>query len=167
MVVRDRNHPSIFAFSLGNESGYAAVHDAAAAWIRRTDPTRIVHYEGACHPAFFGTEDPGDPGPATDLVCPMYPSIEAITNWAERTAETDEQRPLIMCEYSHAMGNSNGSLADYWAVIETTDGLQGGFIWDWADQGLRAVSDDRRPSSGPTAATSATSRTTPPSAATA
>ncbi len=137
MVARDRNHPSIFAFSLGNESGYGAVHDAAAAWIRRSDPSRIVHYEGACHPVFFGTVDPGDAGPATDLICPMYPEIDAISNWAERTADTDEQRPLIMCEYSHAMGNSNGSLADYWAVIETTPGLQGGFIWDWADQGLR------------------------------
>lgn len=140
MVARDRNHPSIFAFSLGNESGYGAVHDAAAAWIRSTDPTRLVHYEGACHPVFAGTDDPGDAGPATDLICPMYPSIEALTNWAARTAETDEQRPLIMCEYSHAMGNSNGSLADYWAVIETTSGLQGGFIWDWTDQGIRAVS---------------------------
>ena len=141
MVARDRNHPSIFAFSLGNESGYGAVHDAAAAWIRRTDPSRVVHYEGACHPVFSGTDDPGDAGPATDLVCPMYPSITAITNWAARTAETDEQRPLIMCEYSHAMGNSNGSLADYWAVIETTPGLQGGFIWDWTDQGIRAVDE--------------------------
>lgn len=140
-VIRDRNHPSVFAFSLGNESGDAAVFDAAAAWVRRTDPTRVVHYEGACHPAFTGTDDPGDPGPATDLVCPMYPSIDAIAAWAERTAATDEQRPLIMCEFSHAMGNSNGSLADYWAVIETTDGLQGGFIWDWVDQGLRAVDE--------------------------
>ena len=138
-VIRDRNHPSIFAFSLGNESGDAAVFDAAAAWIRRTSRTHVVHYEGACHPAFASSDDPGDPGPATDLVCPMYPSIEAIRAWAARTADTAEQRPLIMCEFSHAMGNSNGSLADYWAVIETTDGLQGGFIWDWVDQGLRAV----------------------------
>ena len=140
-VIRDRNHPSIFAFSLGNESGDAPVFDAAAAWIRRADPSRVVHYEGACHPAFAGTDEPGDAGPSTDLVCPMYPSIEAIRSWAERTADTDEQRPLIMCEFSHAMGNSNGSLADYWAVIETTDGLQGGFIWDWVDQGLRAVDE--------------------------
>lgn len=140
-VIRDRNHPSIFAFSLGNESGDAPVFDAAAAWIRRADPSRVVHYEGAGHRAFAGTDEPGDPGPATDLVCPMYPSIEAIRSWAERTADSDEQRPLIMCEFSHAMGNSNGSLADYWAVIETTDGLQGGFIWDWVDQGLRAVDD--------------------------
>jgi beta-galactosidase len=143
-VLRDRNHPSIFAFSLGNESGDAAVFDAAAAWVRRTDPSRVVHYEGACRRAFAGTDDPGDPGPATDLVCPMYPSIEAIRAWAERTADTDEQRPLVMCEFSHAMGNSNGSLADYWSVIETTDGLQGGFIWDWVDQGLRAVDDEGR-----------------------
>lgn len=148
MVTRDRNHPSVFAFSLGNESGYGAVHDAAAAWIRNVDPNRIVHYEGACHPVFFGTLDPGDSGPATDLICPMYPPIEAISNWAERTADarpgTGEQRPLIMCEYSHAMGNSNGSLADYWAVIETTPGLQGGFIWDWTDQGLRKTDADGR-----------------------
>lgn len=144
MVARDRNHPSVFGFSLGNESGYGAVHDAAAAWIRSTDPSRVVHYEGACHEAFFGTDEPGDPGGATDVVCPMYPSIDALTSWADRTAGTDEQRPLIMCEYSHAMGNSNGSLADHWALIETTDGLQGGFVWDWTDQGLRAVDGDGR-----------------------
>ena len=148
MVIRDRNHPSVFAFSLGNESGYGAVHDAAAAWIRNADPSRIVHYEGACHPVFFNTLDPGDAGPATDLICPMYPPIEAISNWAERTADArpgaGEQRPLIMCEYSHAMGNSNGSLADYWAVIETTPGLQGGFVWDWRDQGLRRTDGDGR-----------------------
>lgn len=140
-VIRDRNHPSIFAFSLGNESGDAPVFDAAAAWIRRTTRSHVVHYEGACHPVFSGRDDPGDPGPATDLVCPMYPTIEAIRAWAERTAGTAEQRPLIMCEFSHAMGNSNGSLADYWAVIETTDGLQGGFIWDWVDQGMRAFDE--------------------------
>ena len=142
MVIRDRNHPSIFSFSLGNEAGYGAVHDAMAAWIRRADPTRVVHYEGAVMEAFQGTDDPGDAGPATDLICPMYPSIDALTNWAARTADTDEHRPLIMCEYSHAMGNSNGSLGDYWAVIETTPGLQGGFIWDWADQGIRATDED-------------------------
>jgi len=143
-VLRDRNHPSVFAFSLGNESGDAPIFDAAAAWIRRIDATRVVHYEGACMRAFAGRDEPGDPGPATDLVCPMYPTIDAIAAWAERTANTDEQRPLIMCEFSHAMGNSNGSLADYWSVIETTDGLQGGFIWDWVDQGMRAADADGR-----------------------
>lgn len=140
-VLRDRNHPSIFAFSLGNESGDAPIFDAAAEWIRRTDPSRVVHYEGAVLPAFGGTDEPGDAGPATDLVCPMYPSLAALASWAARTADTDEQRPLIMCEFSHAMGNSNGSLADYWSLVETTDGLQGGFIWDWVDQGLRAVDE--------------------------
>ncbi|HEX4901620.1 MAG TPA: glycoside hydrolase family 2 TIM barrel-domain containing protein [Acidimicrobiales bacterium] len=143
MVVRDRNHPSVFAFSLGNESGDAAIFEAAAAWLRRTDPSRLVHYEGACHGP-WDADGSGDAGPATDLVCPMYPSIDGIAAWAERTEGTDEQRPLIMCEFSHAMGNSNGSLADYWAVIETTDGLQGGFIWDWVDQGLRAVDAEGR-----------------------
>ena len=144
MVARDRNHPSIFAFSLGNESGYGPVHDAMAAWIRRSDPSRVVHYEGAVVGSFAGPDDLIDAGPATDLICPMYPSIGGLATWAERTADTDEQRPLIMCEYSHAMGNSNGSLGDYWAVIETTPGLQGGFIWDWADQGLRAVDAEGR-----------------------
>ena len=71
--------------------------------------------------------------PASDIVCPMYPTIEAIAEYG-RTGAGD--RPLIMCEYSHAMGNSNGSLADYWDVITSTPGLQGGFIWEWKDHGL-------------------------------
>ena len=105
MVQRDRNHPSIIAWSLGNESGYGAHHDALAGWIRATDPSRPLHYEGAVFHA--GWVDGGLP--ATDLVCPMYPTIDAIVEWARRGA--DSRRPLIMCEYSHAMGNSNGSLA--------------------------------------------------------
>lgn len=148
MVLRDRNHPSIFSFSLGNESGDAAVFDGAAAWVRRTDPTRVVHYEGAVVGSFAAPDHVIEAGPATDLVSPMYPSVEAIADWADRTAGTDEQRPLVMCEFSHAMGNSNGSLADYWSVIETMDGLQGGFIWDWADQGLRASAPDDAPRPG-------------------
>ena len=145
MVARDRNHPSIFSFSLGNESGYAPIHDAMAAWVRRADPSRVVHYEGAVLPVWQqASTDPGDAGPATDIICPMYPTIESLTSWAARTEDSGEQRPLIMSEYSHAMGNSNGSLGDYWAVIETTPGLQGGFIWDWKDQGLRAVDDEGR-----------------------
>ena len=129
MVERDRNHPSVILWSLGNESGYGANHDALAAWIRHTDPSRPLHYEGAVF--HDGWVDGGLT--ASDVVCPMYPTIESI---AEYGRSGDGNRPLIMCEYSHAMGNSNGSLADYWDVITETPGLQGGFIWEWKDHGL-------------------------------
>lgn len=127
MVMRDRNHPSVIAWSLGNESGYGANHDAAAAWVRRADPTRPLHYEGAIR--FDWTSGAN----VTDIICPMYPSIAAL----EAHASSGRQRgPLVMCEYSHAMGNSNGTLAEYWDAIERTPGLQGGCIWEWRDHGL-------------------------------
>ena len=131
MVERDRNHPSVIMWSLGNEAGYGANHDALAGWIRRADPSRPLHYEGAIF--HDGWVDGGSV--ASDVVCPMYPTIESIAEYGRRGAG---DRPLIMCEYSHAMGNSNGSLADYWDVITTTPGLQGGFIWEWKDHGLLA-----------------------------
>jgi beta-galactosidase len=130
MVRRDRNHPSVIVWSLGNESGYGANHDALAGWIRKHDPSRPLHYEGAVFHA--GWVDGGMA--ASDLVCPMYAPIDAIRAYGE---SGQGARPLILCEYSHAMGNSNGSLADYWAVITSTPGLQGGFIWEWKDHGLR------------------------------
>jgi beta-galactosidase len=129
MVERDRNHPSVILWSLGNEAGYGSHHDALAGWIRRTDASRPLHYEGAVF--HDGWTDGGRP--ASDIVCPMYPTIDAIAEYGRRGAG---DRPLIMCEYSHAMGNSNGSLADYWDVITSTPGLQGGFIWEWKDHGL-------------------------------
>ena len=133
MVARDRNHPSIIMWSLGNESGYGRNHDAAAAWVRRTDPSRALHYEGAI------SEDWAGGHTATDVVCPMYPSIDAIVEWAEKS---EDWRPLIMCEYSHAMGNSNGSLADYWEAIRSREGLQGGFIWEMLDHGIAIDAPD-------------------------
>ncbi|MCU0267397.1 MAG: DUF4981 domain-containing protein [Acidimicrobiales bacterium] len=135
MAQRDKNHACIVAWSLGNESGYGPHHDAMAGWLRHYDPTRPLHYEGAV------MWDLDAEAPCTDIVCPMYPEIDAIVAWAER-GEGD--RPLIMCEYSHAMGNSNGSLADYWAAIEAHDGLQGGFLWEWKDHGLLARREDGR-----------------------
>lgn len=135
MVQRDRNHPSVIVWSLGNESGYGAHHDALAGWIRHVDPSRPLHYEGAVF--HDGWVDGGMP--ASDLVCPMYPTIDAIREYGEAG---DGHRPLIMCEYSHAMGNSNGSLADYWDVIINTPGLQGGFLWEWKDHGLRQTLAD-------------------------
>ncbi|CAB4883588.1 unannotated protein [freshwater metagenome] len=129
MVERDINHPSVIMWSLGNESGYGANHDALAGWIRHNDPSRPLHYEGA---AFHnGWADGGRL--ATDIVCPMYPPIDAIIAYGR---DNLGDRPLILCEYSHAMGNSNGSLADYWQAITTTPGLQGGFLWEWKDHGL-------------------------------
>jgi len=127
MVQRDRNHPSVILWSLGNESGIGANHAAAAALVRHADPSRPLHYEGAIR--FDWTDDHG----ATDIVCPMYPSIAAI---ADHGRSGRQLHPLIMCEYSHAMGNSNGTLAEYWDAIESTPGLQGGFIWEMRDHGL-------------------------------
>ena len=129
MAQRDAHHACIIAWSLGNESGDGAIHEAAAAWLRRYDPTRPVQYEGPLMHDLFAE------APATDIVCPMYSSIDEIRSWA--ASSKDQRRPLILCEYSHAMGNSNGSLSDYWDAIESTHGLQGGFIWEWLDHGLR------------------------------
>ena len=135
MVERDKNHPSIIMWSLGNEAGYGNVHDTAAQFIRSYDPSRPVHYEGAVFHA--GWVDGGVA--ASDIVCPMYPTIEAIVQYGR---EGKGDRPLIVCEYSHAMGNSNGSLADYWHAFENTKGLQGGFVWEWKDHGLTQYLDN-------------------------
>jgi beta-galactosidase len=152
MVERDKNHPCVIAWSLGNESGYGPNHDAMAGWIRRRDPSRPLHYEGAIWgwdksiKTGFG-EGPGvaDGGKlASDIICPMYPSIESLIAWAEDDDPAD-RRPMILCEYSHAMGNSNGSLGDYWDAFETFPGLQGGFVWEWADHGILRCTEDGRP----------------------
>lgn len=128
MVERDKNHPSILAWSLGNEAGHGALFEATAAWIRERDPDRPVLYEPAGESTYV------------DLVTPMYPPIERIVEYAERRPE----RPLMMIEYAHAMGNSVGNLADYWRAIDAYPTLQGGFIWDWVDQSLAYVDDGGR-----------------------
>ena len=127
MAIRDKNHPSIILWSLGNESGYGTNHDAAAGWLRRYDPSRPLHYEGAIRFEWWSKQT------VSDITCPMYPPIEGIVAHATNGTQL---HPLIMCEYSHAMGNSNGTLAEYWDAIESTPGLQGGFIWEWWDHGL-------------------------------
>jgi beta-galactosidase len=132
MVERDKNHACVIFWSLGNESGYGPNHDAAAGWVRGYDASRPLHYEGAI--SLWGGRGMEGGERVTDVMCPMYPSIARIIEYAE--ANTDP-RPLIMCEYSHAMGNSNGSLADYWAAFEKYPALQGGYIWEWVDHGIR------------------------------
>ncbi|WP_329439947.1 glycoside hydrolase family 2 TIM barrel-domain containing protein [Streptomyces canus] len=136
MVLRDKNHPSVVIWSLGNESDYGANHDAAAGWVRRHDPTRPIQYEGAAK------LDWADPSVASDIACPMYASLEECVEHALSGRQT---KPLIWCEYSHAMGNSNGTLADHWAAIESTPGLQGGFIWEFWDHGILQRVNDGRP----------------------
>ncbi len=120
IVERDKNHPSVIIWSMGNEAGDGVNFQAASDWIHRRDPSRPVHYERALR------------RPHTDIYCPMYASIGHL----KRYGSQKQDRPLILCEYAHAMGNSVGNLQDYWDVIEEYRHLQGGCIWDWVDQGL-------------------------------
>ncbi|WP_298533710.1 glycoside hydrolase family 2 TIM barrel-domain containing protein [uncultured Algibacter sp.] len=144
MVERDKNHPSIVFWSLGNESGTGPNHAAMAAWIKDFDPTRYIHYEGAqgmpSHPDYkedyfsHGKGNPSDK-PWVDMVSKMYPSTEEYQSLIDHTGKVDN-RPVIMCEYAHSMGNSTGNMKTYWDVIYKNDRALGGYIWDWIDQGL-------------------------------
>ncbi len=125
MVERDKNHPSVIIWSLGNEAGAGSNFEATYRWIKERDPSRPVQYEGA------------KLAPYTDIFCPMYARIERILDYVK----TPQARPLILCEYAHAMGNSVGNLADDWEAIEAHPQLQGGFIWDWVDQGVWKTSE--------------------------
>jgi beta-galactosidase len=126
MIERDMHHPAVIFWSLGNESGAGKNHEAAAAYARALDPSRPLHYEGAIRNGWTIGHS------LTDVICPMYPAIASIIDYAK---SGKQDRPLIMCEYSHAMGNSNGTLAEYWDAIENLRGLQGGFIWEFWDHG--------------------------------
>jgi len=125
LVERDKNHPSVIIWSMGNETGNGQVFHDAYKWMKERDTTRPVQFEQA-------GEDWN-----TDIVCPMYPGI----NYMKSYAASDKQRPFIMCEYSHAMGNSNGNFREYWDIIRNSPKMQGGFIWDWVDQGLKTKDD--------------------------
>jgi len=120
MFERDKNHPSIVTWSLGNEAGNGENFFATYKWLKEHDNTRPTQYEGA---TMYEN---------TDIQAPMYDRIPQLIKYAESNPE----RPFILCEYSHAMGNSLGNFKDYWDVIRKYDVLQGGFIWDWVDQGL-------------------------------
>ena len=125
MVERDKNHPSIIIWSLGNEAGDGVNFEATSDWIHKRDVTRLVQYEQA------------QTKKHTDIFCPMYMRIPAMIEYASK----EQDRPLIQCEYTHAMGNSNGNLQDYWDAIESYKSLQGGCIWDWVDQGFLKKND--------------------------
>ena len=126
MFERDKNFTSIVTWSLGNEAGNGENFVATYEWLKANDQTRPVQYEGATR---YGN---------TDIQAPMYDRIEAMVAYAEN----NPQRPYIQCEYAHAMGNSVGNLQDYWDVFEKYDVLQGGFIWDWVDQGLKTKNEN-------------------------
>lgn len=120
MYERDKNHPCVIVWSLGNESGNGVCYEAAYDWLKAKDSTRPVQYERALYDR------------NTDIVAIMYPSADYLAEYARKPQE----RPFIMCEYAHAMGNSCGGLSNYWDTIYKYPQLQGGCIWDWVDQGL-------------------------------
>jgi beta-galactosidase len=143
MVERDKNHPSIIIWSLGNESGIGNNHHAMYQWTKLRDPSRPVQYEGG-----------GANTAATDIIAPMYARIETdiVHNGNEGVTPKfslkkwiglpNENRPLILCEYAHAMGNSLGSFDKYWQAFRHYPRLQGGFIWDWVDQGISKIDEN-------------------------
>ena len=146
MVKRDKNHPSIIFWSLGNESGVGYNNAARASWVKDYDPTRMIHFEAYMHNGgsrqygygidFMKTNrpavNPPEP-PAVDVVSTMYPSVEGIIKLA---TQENENRPVLMCEYAHAKGNALGNHKEYWDAVKKYPRLIGGYIWDWVDQSI-------------------------------
>ncbi|MFI3280889.1 MAG: glycoside hydrolase family 2 TIM barrel-domain containing protein [Rikenellaceae bacterium] len=129
MYNRDKNHPSVIAWSMGNECGDGSIFRNGYAKLKEVDPSRLVIFEQA------GTQG------HTDVVGPMYMTMDKIRSYSK---SPDTYRPLILCEYCHAMGNSLGNFADYWELFDNMPNLQGGFIWDWVDQGVEDFRDGER-----------------------
>lgn len=132
MLERDKNHASVIVWSMGNEAGTGINFLNMYHWIHERDSTRPVHYERAEKYTTLTERH-------TDIWCPMYAGVEYLRRYAQNE---ENDRPLILCEYSHAMGNSNGNLVDYWETIREYPILQGGFIWDWVDQGLVKTNEE-------------------------
>jgi len=126
MVHRDKNHPSVIIWSLGNESGYGPNHDAMAEWVRQYDTSRPIHYERA------------QDAPIVDIVSSMYPAVDTIIEEGKK----DDPRPYLMVEFGHAMGNAVGNMKEYWDAVYTYPRLLGGLIWEWADHGIRKRDPD-------------------------
>ena len=130
LVERDKNRPCVIIWSLGNESSFGKAFFKGANYIKNRDKTRPVHYEGLQYsdPKYYYTE-------LVDMVSMMYPSFETIqTKVLDNPKET---RPFVLCEYTHAMGNSCGDIAQYWDMIYNNDQMMGGFVWEWADHGIK------------------------------
>lgn len=128
LVERDKNHPSVIFWSLGNESCNASVFFDMYDWIKNRDASRLVQYETA------GRER------NTDIICPMYPSWQSM----QEDAVTDLGRPYVVCEYAHAMGNSMGNFQEYWDLMRSSKNMQGGFIWEWYNHGFKATDEQGR-----------------------
>ncbi|GIO32928.1 MULTISPECIES: glycoside hydrolase family 2 TIM barrel-domain containing protein [Paenibacillus] len=137
MVERDKNHASVIIWSLGNESYYGPNHVAMAEWTHARDGSRLVHYESAAH----------DPEHEFDQSCldmesRMYMSVPDLEAYAK---DDSKQKPMFLCEYSHAMGNGPGDLKDYWEVMYAYPKLMGGCVWEWVDHGIQTYTEDGRP----------------------
>jgi len=133
MAQRDKNHPCIFSWSMGNETGWGANFDAMYDAIKSLDPTRPIHYESKT-PAYANVLS------RYDIISTMYPTLDNIV-WL---MNQDSTRPVIICEYAHTMGNSLGNFKKYWDLFYKYPRLQGGFNWDWVDQGLRSKDEQGR-----------------------
>ncbi len=130
LVERDKNRPSVIIWSLGNESSFGKAFFDGAKYIRNRDNSRPIHYEGLqnADPKYYYTD-------LVDMVSMMYPSFQTIR---EKVLENPEEtRPFVMCEYTHAMGNSCGDIAEYWDMIYNNEQMMGGFVWEWADHGIK------------------------------
>ncbi|MEC0231657.1 beta-galactosidase, LacZ type [Paenibacillus alba] len=127
MVERDKNHPSVLFWSLGNESGFGCNFRAMSAWCKQADPTRLIHYE----------ED--REAEVCDVVSTMYSSVEKMTGFGQLV---DHPKPHILCEFAHAMGNGPGGLKPYFDTFDAYRRLQGGFVWEWIDHGIRRKTAD-------------------------
>ncbi len=126
LIQRDKNHPSIIIWSLGNEAFYGRNHRAMFEYAKLTDPGRLVHYEGDAN------------AESADIFSYMYPTVEKLVELSKTTGIKGGkfEKPIILCEYAHAMGNGPGGLEEYQAAFRDNKRLQGGFIWEWANHGL-------------------------------
>lgn len=128
LVERDKNRPCVLIWSMGNEGGYGCAFEEALAWTRQRDPGRLTHYESA----FYKSERRKYDYSQLSLYSRMYPSLEDI----QKYADSNPDKPFIMCEYTHAMGNGPGDLEDYYELIEGYDCICGAFVWEWCDHGI-------------------------------